>query len=117
MLISRKGALSGVRLPTGQSTNCRNSCLNSSRAGLALLDIEMDSPSIATVQALVLMSAHEASYTRDARGWLYSGMAMRLAVDLGLHLDVEHYVRARSFSRCEANVRKTTFRGTYCLDR
>jgi hypothetical protein len=39
----------------------------------ALLDIEMDSPTIATVQALVVMSASEAALTRDARGWLYSG--------------------------------------------
>ncbi|KAH8685066.1 hypothetical protein BGZ61DRAFT_356240 [Ilyonectria robusta] len=37
-----------------------------------LLDIEMDSPTVATVQALVVMSALEASFTRDARGWLYS---------------------------------------------
>ena len=39
----------------------------------ALLDIEMDSPTVATVQALVVMSASEAAFTRDARGWLYSG--------------------------------------------
>lgn len=38
-----------------------------------LLDIEMDSPNVATVQALVILSAVEAAYTRDARGWLYSG--------------------------------------------
>lgn len=44
----------------------------SSRAK-ALLDIEMDSPTVATVQALVVMSASEAAFTRDARGWLYSG--------------------------------------------
>ena len=40
----------------------------------ALLDIEMDSPTVATVQALVILSAIEAAFTRDARGWLYSGM-------------------------------------------
>jgi hypothetical protein len=39
----------------------------------ALLDIEMDSPTIATVQALVIMSASEAASTRDTRGWLYCG--------------------------------------------
>lgn len=38
-----------------------------------LLQIEMDSPSVATVQALVIMSAVEAACTRDSRGWLYSG--------------------------------------------
>lgn len=83
----------------------------------ALLDVDMDSPSIATVQALVLLSAHEAAFTRDSRGWLYSGMAMRLAVDLGLHLDTELYVRAGKLSLREATVRKVTFWGTYFLDR
>lgn len=47
----------------------------SSRAKV-LLEVEMDSPSIATVQALVIMSATEAAFTRDARGWLYSGMTL-----------------------------------------
>lgn len=44
----------------------------------ALLDVEMDSPSVATVQALVIMSATEAAFTRDARGWLYSGRSLSL---------------------------------------
>lgn len=82
----------------------------------ALLDIEMDSPTVATVQALVILSAHEAAFTRDARGWLYSGMAMRLSVDLGLHVDVEKYVSAGVLSRVDADVRKTAFWGVYLLD-
>lgn len=39
-----------------------------------LLELELDSPSIATVQALVIVSNHEAYCKRDTRGWLYSGM-------------------------------------------
>lgn len=39
----------------------------------ALLEIELDSPCVATVQALVILSSHEAASNRDARGWLYSG--------------------------------------------
>ncbi|KAH8691881.1 fungal-specific transcription factor domain-containing protein [Talaromyces proteolyticus] len=87
----------------------------SSRAK-ALLEVEMDRPSVSTVQALVVLSAHEAAFTRDARGWLYSGMAIRLAVDLGLHLDVESYVATGMMSRAEADVRRTTFFGVYILD-
>ena len=34
----------------------------------------MDAPSLCTVQALVILSGVEAFLTRDARGWLYSGM-------------------------------------------
>lgn len=34
----------------------------------------MDAPCLCTVQALVILSGVEAFLTRDARGWLYSGM-------------------------------------------
>ena len=44
----------------------------------ALLDVEMDAPSLSTVQALVILSAVEALMTRDARGWLYSGKSNRM---------------------------------------
>lgn len=38
-----------------------------------LLEIEIENPSLATIQALVIISNYEASGTRDTRGWLYSG--------------------------------------------
>jgi hypothetical protein len=84
----------------------------SSRAK-ALLDVEMDSPSIATVQALVIMSASEAAFTRDARGWLYSGMAVRLSADLGLHLDVMEQYRKKILTQRDLDVRRTTFWGVF----
>ncbi|KAH9214488.1 fungal-specific transcription factor domain-containing protein [Leptodontidium sp. 2 PMI_412] len=87
----------------------------SSRAKL-LLEIEMDSPSIATVQALVIMSAIEAAFTRDARGWLYSGMAVRLSADLGLHLDLNSEVRQGLITARELEVRRTAFWGVFIHD-
>ncbi|KAK0645351.1 Nitrogen assimilation transcription factor nirA [Lasiodiplodia hormozganensis] len=82
----------------------------------ALLELEMDSPCLATVQALVILGGHEMACKRDARGWLYSGMAMRLAFDLGLHLDMTDYVRKGKISAVEADIRRTTFWGTYIVD-
>ncbi|PLN81989.1 Zn(II)2Cys6 transcription factor [Aspergillus taichungensis] len=82
----------------------------------ALLDIELDSPCVATVQALVLLSCHEGSSNRDARGWLYSGMSMRLAFDLGLHLDTTVYVERGDISALEADVRRVAFWGSYIAD-
>ncbi|KAK9427098.1 hypothetical protein V1505DRAFT_424508 [Lipomyces doorenjongii] len=40
---------------------------------LSLLEEEFDSPKIATVQSLAILSCYEAINTRDARGWLYAG--------------------------------------------
>ena len=39
----------------------------------ALLEIELDTPCVATVQSLIILSWHEGASNRDARGWLYSG--------------------------------------------
>ncbi|KAJ5089914.1 hypothetical protein N7532_008598 [Penicillium argentinense] len=82
----------------------------------ALLEIELDTPCVATVQALVLLSCHEGASNRDARGWLYSGMSMRLAFDLGLHLDMTSYVSNGDMSSHEADVRRTAFWGSYVAD-
>ncbi|PYH67756.1 transcription factor domain-containing protein [Aspergillus vadensis CBS 113365] len=82
----------------------------------ALLEIELDSPCVATVQALVILSSHEGSSNRDARGWLYSGMSMRLAFDLGLHLDTTPYVEKGDISVHEADVRRIAFWGSYTAD-
>ncbi|KAF9875237.1 hypothetical protein CkaCkLH20_07057 [Colletotrichum karsti] len=82
----------------------------------ALVDIELDSPSIATVQAMVILSGHDIGCKRDARGWLYSGMAMRLAFDLALHVDMTQYVKRGSISEAEADLRKTVFWGAYTAD-
>lgn len=83
----------------------------------ALIDIELDMPRIATIQSLAVLSIHEASATRDMRGWLFSGMAIRLAFDLGLHLDTRQYVQDGTMTVEEARVRSVTFWGIIATDR
>ncbi|KAF2105284.1 fungal-specific transcription factor domain-containing protein [Lophiotrema nucula] len=83
----------------------------------ALLDVEMDSPTLSTVQSLVILSGVESLLTRDARGSLNSGMAMRLATDLGLHLDTQSYVVAGLLDSEEAIIRRVVFWGTFIHER
>ncbi|RGP59435.1 hypothetical protein FLONG3_11186 [Fusarium longipes] len=53
-----------------------------------MLDIELEQPGgIPSVQALLLLGDLECGVGRDNTGWMYSGMANRLAFDIGLHLD------------------------------
>ena len=40
----------------------------------SLLEIELDCPCVATIQAMVILSSHEIGNGTDARGWLYSGI-------------------------------------------
>lgn len=41
-----------------------------------LLEVELDSPNVTTVQTLLLLSSHEATNGHDARVWLYSGKSL-----------------------------------------
>ncbi|KAF2716567.1 hypothetical protein K431DRAFT_289305 [Polychaeton citri CBS 116435] len=81
-----------------------------------LLETELDSPCVATVQALLLMSSYEVGVERIARSWLYSGMAMRLCFDLGLHLDAQPYVERGILSVAEAATRQKTFWSSYIIN-
>ena len=83
----------------------------------ALLDVELDSPTLSTVQSLAILSGVESIRTLDARGWLYSGMAIRLATDLGLHLDSQKYIDAGIIDHEEALLRRVVFWGAFIHER
>lgn len=53
----------------------------------ALLYSTLDSPNLTTLQALVLLGYREIAVGRASKGWLFCGMACRLAHEMGLHLD------------------------------
>ncbi|CAJ0553000.1 Ff.00g010780.m01.CDS01 [Fusarium sp. VM40] len=68
------------------TVNPRESSLH--REAKHMLDIELERPGgIPSVQALLLLGDLECGVGRDNTGWMYSGMANRLAFDIGLHLD------------------------------
>ncbi|KAI9024395.1 fungal-specific transcription factor domain-containing protein [Phycomyces nitens] len=78
-----------------------------------LLDDYYDIPKISTVQALLLLASHQQGVTKPARSWLYSGMAFRMAQDLGLHRNCEHW----NISREERERRKRVFWCCFITDR
>ncbi|KAJ4371272.1 hypothetical protein N0V83_004489 [Neocucurbitaria cava] len=82
----------------------------------ALIDIELDCPCVATVQAVAVLSSHEVGSKRDSRGWLDSGTAIRLAFGMGLHIDMSSYVARGYLSQAEADLRRDVFWSTYVID-
>lgn len=42
-----------------------------------LLELQLDSPSVSTIQALLLLSSHELGFQRTARAWLYGGACQK----------------------------------------
>ena len=81
---------------------------------------ELAKPSLATVQALALMSVREAGCAREANGWVYSGMAFRMSCDLGLSFQTPSglvFNRTESFGEEEEDARRVTFWGCFQIDK
>jgi hypothetical protein len=77
---------------------------------------EYEKPRLVTVQALALMSVREAGCAREAKGWVYSGMAFRMAYDIGLNLELEGIDKER-MSDDDIDARRVTFWGCFLFDK
>ena len=76
-----------------------------------LLSEEIHKPSsIPTTQALLQLSARELAAGRISQAWNYSGIAFRMAADLGLQ-------HALSRTAEESEVRRRLYWGCYCWDK
>ena len=78
---------------------------------------ELESPRLATVQALALMSVREAGCGREAKGWVYSGMSFRMACDLGVNLGLTGGSGTSSLDEQEIDARRITFWGCFLFDK
>lgn len=74
---------------------------------------EDESPSLTTTQALCVMAMREPSAGRDSSGFMYMGRCMRMAIELGLHLNSPP---ALQLTPSEVEVRKVTFWGCFTVD-
>lgn len=79
-----------------------------------LLEEESDHHSLTTIQALGLMSIREASRGRSSRGVFLSGQSIRLAIEMGLHFDVQD--GPSDHAKVDHAVRSATFWGAFSLD-
>ncbi|KAB2575925.1 Nitrogen assimilation transcription factor nirA [Lasiodiplodia theobromae] len=79
---------------------------------------EYETPTAATIQATALLSVREAAVDKEALGWMYCGMAVRMALSLGLHLDCSRCVEDGTMAADEAEDRDVTARkpSTSCSD-
>ncbi|CAK7236939.1 hypothetical protein SBRCBS47491_009807 [Sporothrix bragantina] len=79
-----------------------------------MLDIELERPGgIPSVQALLLLGDLECGVGRDNTGWMYSGMANRLAFDIGLHLDY----RSTDMNDKEVSIRHMVMKAAIVIDK
>ncbi|KAG6336398.1 hypothetical protein ID866_2692 [Astraeus odoratus] len=84
-----------------------------------LLDQTYASPRPCTVQALLLLGYRELGIGAMAQAWMYTGMAVRMAQDLGMHRAADGWVRAglgKLFSNREIQERRRIWWGCVALD-
>ncbi|EXF86486.1 fungal specific transcription factor [Colletotrichum fioriniae PJ7] len=79
---------------------------------------EYERPKLTTVQALALMSVREAGCGREAKGWVYSGMAFRMAQDIGLNFDDGGMSNDKeNLGEHAVDARRMTFWGCFLFDK
>ncbi|SCV29324.1 related to pathway-specific regulatory protein nit-4 [Fusarium fujikuroi] len=102
----------------------RSNPLEQNTAGNALAEqakmilfYESQAPKVTTVQATALLGLREIATDKEALGWMYCGMAARMAFNLGLHLDRSHWVETGHITKDEAEVGTIVWWGCYVLDK
>lgn len=78
----------------------------------------LNSSSVSTIQALLQQSAREIVFGRASQGWMYGGMAFRMAFDMGIHLPsdkLQNFVK--SLSNEDIEIRKRLFWSCYTWDK
>ena len=107
----------GVRSDENDPATAGYYYFNRARHIFLLNEDIMARPSVVTCQALCLLASREAGCARNARGWILSGIAFRMALDLGLHLDSQRLVELGYLSEEDYYVRSITFWGLFLFDR
>lgn len=91
--------------------------LMSEAKGLLAMET-LNQPSIPTIQALLQQSARDIACGRSSSSWLYSGMAFRMAIDLGLHVSPDVLQRhSPTLSTEDVEIRKRLFWSLYAWDK
>ncbi|KAF3808194.1 putative transcriptional regulatory protein [Colletotrichum gloeosporioides] len=74
-----------------------------------LLELELEHPTTTTVQTALILGFRFEAAGHASLGWMYSGMAFRIASDLRLHLDCSKSLRSGRMSSDEARLRQRVF--------
>ncbi|KAK7423672.1 hypothetical protein QQX98_000862 [Neonectria punicea] len=82
-----------------------------------LLHFDLKWPSITTIQSLAILAVLYVAIGSDAAGWLHHGMAIRLALDMGLNLDSSVLAGSSRIAPQEVHIRRQIYWALYCTDK
>ncbi|KAJ6023638.1 hypothetical protein N7460_014033 [Penicillium canescens] len=89
------------------------------REALLLLIDEMkqSKPRIPTIQGLLILGGRQCAVGKSSEGWLYTGMAIRMVTDLGLHIKRSNTSLMKEFEPDDLEVRKRLYLSVYAWDK
>lgn len=84
-----------------------------------ILGSTYSTPRVGTCQALLLLGYREIGIGAMAQAWIYVGMAIRMAQDLGMHKSAEKWQRVGGsmFSSSELQERRRIWFGCVIMDK
>lgn len=84
---------------------------------LLLVEMAADKPSIPTIQGLLILGGRQCAVGKTSEGWLYTGMAIRMMIDIGLHLDTPKLAELQRWTPAETETRKRLYNSAYIWDK
>lgn len=84
---------------------------------LLIHEIGATKPKIPTIQGLLILSGRQCAVGKTSEGWLYTGMAIRMMIDLGLHLNFQELMHLEKLTPVELEVRKRLYCSAYIWDK
>ncbi|RDH27426.1 fungal-specific transcription factor domain-domain-containing protein [Aspergillus welwitschiae] len=83
----------------------------------ALLFEEIKAPRVSTVVAAAHISLYEMAKDNEPAGWIYLGIAIRMAYNLGLHIDPHLWVSSGFMASEDAELRSIAWWGCYIIEK
>ncbi|KAL1887978.1 hypothetical protein Sste5346_009860 [Sporothrix stenoceras] len=84
---------------------------------LLLAEMDEDKPRIPTIQGLLLLGGRQCAVGKNAQGWLYTGMAIRMIQHLGLHLPKSRSSLLERLEPDDLEARKRLYLSAYVWDK
>lgn len=78
-----------------------------------LLAYEFDRPTLSNIQAFLILALHEFGSSRGRRAWMYSGIAIRMAINLALNVEDEQGLTNRPW--IESEIRRRVFWSSFIM--
>lgn len=104
--------------PTEKDSSSRGEKYVERAKQLLLDEMAASSPTIPTIQGLLILGGRQCAIGQSSQGWLFTGMAIRMMQDIGLHLDTTRLVGLMErWTPAETETRKRLYNAAYVWDK